>query len=144
MWGGEVNRWKNEVEESDESDEELQNETPLNGVDPEFRNKLIAIKHQLYENTVYSPDEENDEAQDLSLLQDYLSQLNCFYLLTIDARNGKTEYTSIEKLPEPLQTSIRNILEWIHEYFHNNTKEDTLPYSRMIDQVLHEDPFIQE
>lgn len=141
MWGGEINRWESD---SSDTEEELQNETPLKGVDPEFHNKLITIKQQLYDQIVYSPDEQSNKAQDLGLLQDYLNHLNSIYLMTIDARNGSTHYESIETLPASLQTSIRDILQWIHEYFHNNVKEVTLPYSRMLDQVLHEDPFIQE
>jgi hypothetical protein len=143
MWGGEINRWNSDSNDSSDT-EDLQNETPLKGVDPEFRNTLIKIKQQLYDQIVYSPDEQSNNAQDLGLLQDYLTHLNCIYLLTIHARNGLTQYSSIETLPVSLQASIRDLLQWIHEYFHNNVKEDTLPYSRTIDQVLHEDPFVQE
>lgn len=129
---------------SDSEDEELQNETPLNGVDPEFRNKLVAIKHNLYDKFVYSPDETSDKSQDINILRDYLNHLNNFYVLTIHAQDGQVIEDSINTFPLDMQKDIREIVEWIRLYFENNGREDTLPYSRLMVQVLHEDPFVQK
>lgn len=139
MWGGKENHWDSD------SEEELQNETPLNGVNSEVRNQLIDIKHDLYDHYVYDVDGSSNESQDIGLLHDYLHNLNQFYLLTLDAQNNHLHTKQdLTQFPEKIQNKMVDMLKWISEYFRNNGKADTLPYSRMIVQILHEDPFVQK
>jgi len=139
--------WDSEVPESEESDDEDEkNDTPLKGVDPKFRKGLVDIKNALYDSTVYSTKPATPESHDMKLLEEYIGKLNHFYVISVDAQkivNNVNDDSQLDIFPKELRDTIKGVLVWTSEYFRNNGREDTLPYSRVIDEVLHENPFVQ-
>lgn len=139
--------WNSQVVESDaDSDDDQKNDTPLKGVDPKFRKGLVDIKNALYDSTVYSKKEGTPESHDMKLLQDYIGQLNHFYMISLDAQkivNNVNDDSQLDVFPAELRSTIKGILVWTSEFFKKNGREDTQPYSRVIEEVLHEDPYVQ-
>jgi hypothetical protein len=135
-----------ESEVSDSEDEDQKNDTPLKGMDPKFRKGLVDIKNALYDSTVYSKKEGTPESHDMKLLQDYIGQLNHLYIISIDAQkiiNNVNDDSQLEVFPIQLRDTIKGVLVWISTYFSKNGREDTLPYSRAIEEVLHENTYVQ-
>ena len=143
-WNGEVK--ETEVPDIEVLDEDQKNDTPLKGVDPKFRKGLVHIKNALYDSTVLSKKEATPESHDMKLLQDYIGNLNHFYIISIDAQNLKNnvrDESQLDVFPKELRSTIKDVLIWISDYFSKNGREDTKPYSRVIEEVLHEDPYVQ-
>lgn len=134
--------WNNEAE----SEDDQKNDTPLKGVDPKFRKGLVDIKNALYDSTVYAKKEGTPESHDMKLLQDYIGQLNHFYIISLDAQkivNNVNDDSQLDIFPKELRNTIKEVLVWTSEFFKKNGREDTQPYSRVIEEVLHEDPYVQ-
>jgi hypothetical protein len=140
--------WESEARESEESDsdDDQKNDTPLKVINPKFRKGFVDIKNALYDSTVYSKKEGTPESHDMKLLQDYVGKLNHLYVISLDAQkivNNVNDESQLEVFPEELRSIIKGVLVWTSDYFSKNGREDTLPYSRVIDEVLHENPFVQ-
>lgn len=141
--------WKinetNTYDLDDEEEEEKRDETPLKEVDPEFKKTLVRAKHSIYEETILKPDEDSKEAQSLELLDEYTMFIQLFYLLAIRAKNGELVGSAdITLFPESSRKMVEGTLHWIHDFFRQNTPDDTLPYSYYIEMMLRELPFYQE
>lgn len=138
--------WQREESDSETSDEDQRNDTPLKGADPTFRRGLVDIKNALYDSTVYSKKAATPESHDMKLLQEYIGNLNHLYVISIDAQkivNNANDDSQLEVFPKELRDTIKGVLIWTSNFFKNNGREDTLPYSRVIEEVLHENPFVQ-
>jgi len=138
--------WEREASDSEAESEDQKNDTPLKGVDPKFRKGLIDIKNALYDSTVYSKKEATPESHDMKLLQDYIGNLNHLYVISIDAQkmvNNVNDDSQLEVFPKELRDTIKGVLVWTSDFFRNNGREDTRPYSRVIEEVLHENPYVQ-
>lgn len=131
---------------SDSEDEDQMNDTPLKSMDPKFRKGLVDIKNALYDSTVYSKKEGTPESHDMKLLQEYIGKLNHFYIISVDAQkiiNNVNDDSQLDVFPKELRSTIKGVLVWISDYFRKNGREDTLPYSRVIEEVLHENTYVQ-
>ena len=137
---------ESEADSESDSDEDQKNDTPLKGVDPKFRKGLVDIKNALYDSTVYSKKEGTPESHDMKLLKDYIGNLNHFYVISIDAQkivNNVNDDSQLDVFPKELRSTIKGVLVWTSDFFRKNGREDTQPYSRVIEEVLHEDPYVQ-
>jgi hypothetical protein len=128
--------------EEDDTDEEINepNDTPIPCADPSFREHLVQVKHELYEHVVYSPEVGTDAAQDLGRLQDYLKLLNRVYLACLEAQKGRV--VTVDSFPPEMRESIRALIARVGGV-REKPWEERIPYARMVDEVLHEDPFVQ-
>ena len=146
-----INEWPNnkDLNELDEEDEEnnddeiIQNEERPIDIDENFKNNVVNIKHELYENTVLSPELNTDEAQSINQLEKYLENINNVYILSVNAQKGKIN-NNLDKFPKETRELISNLLIWIADYFKKNQVVDTIPYESYIQKSFKEYPFVQK
>ena len=129
---------------SDNIWEEEEKEELLPGIDEEFQHRLLQAKHQLYYHTIFAPPSGTKEAQNNQLLQRYLTRLNLFHQLALEAQEGVFHDIMVLKFPKGAQRAIKESLDWISNYFSKNQIPDTIPYSNCITQNLHTYQFIQK
>ena len=138
--------WPNNEESDDDNnddDEIIQNEEVPIDIDENFKNNVVNLKHELYENTVLSPKLNTDEAQSMDPLEKYLENINNVYILSINAQKGKIN-NNLNNFPKDTRELISNLLIWIAKYFKKNEVVDTIPYKRYIEQSFKEYPFVQK
>ena len=129
--------WPDDDEEEYDEPVEV---TPLPCADPAFREHLLALKHELYENVIYQPAEGTDAAQDIGRLQEYLKLLNRVYLACLDAQKGRS--VTVDAFPPEIKVKVKALMDRI-DGVREMPWEDRIPYERMVEQVFHEDPFVQ-
>ena len=138
FFGGD--RWSD-----DEDDEEYQqNEQPPKGIEGEFANYVLTLKHKLYDETVLSPNMNEANAQNDELLDDYLKHINKVYVLAVVSQNGKKNARNLDEFPKGAQESIQKTLDWLEMFFSKNRIPDTIPYVHYIRNQLHVYPFVQD
>lgn len=138
---------KNTWDESDEEyqDEEyVQNDVAPPPLDDKFIKNVLSIKHSLYDDIILSPELGTKEAQDNSLIQKYIKQLNNVYVLSLNAKKGIINENGLKEYTPKTREQIKNILVWISEFFKKNHINDTIPYENYLYTMLHEYPFIQD
>ena len=140
----EYNKWDNSDNDSDYEDDYIQNEVPPPGLNEDFIKNILSIKHSLYDDIILSPELGTKEAQDNSLIQKYVKQLNNVYILTLTAKRGIIDESSLKEYKPETREQIKNILVWISEFFKKNHVNDTIPYENFLYTMLHEYPFIQD
>ena len=100
-------------------------------IDENFKNNIVNLKHEIYENTVLSPELNTNEAQSIDPLEKYLENINNVYILSVNAQNGKIN-NNLDKFPKETRELISNLLIWIADYFKKNQVADTIPYKLFI------------
>jgi hypothetical protein len=139
------NKW--EPEESDgEYDEEeyIQNDIMPQEVDQEFRNNVLNVKHILYDNIILKPEIGTLQAQNNNLLQEYLTNINHVYILSLNAQKGIINESELTKFPESARKPIKQVLNWLADYFKKNRIPDTIPYEDYITKSFKEYQFVQD
>ena len=137
----ELNELNQEYEEDD--DQIIQNEESPMDIDENFKNNIVNLKHEIYENTVLSPELNTNEAQSIDPLEKYLENINNVYILSVNAQNGKIN-NNLDKFPKETRELISNLLIWIADYFKKNQVADTIPYESYIQKSFKEYPFVQK
>ena len=123
-----------------DSESEVETVEVVPCADPAFREHLLEVKHDLYERVIYGPEEGTKRAQDLERLQEYLKLLNRIYLACVDAQQGRA--VVVESFPPEIREGVRGLLVRMDSVY-RMPWEDRIPYGRMVEQVLREDPFVQ-
>ncbi len=131
-------------EDDYEWDNEVMNQESLPEIDKDFRQSVLNTKHNLYENIVISGKEGTPQAQDNTLINKYLKNVNAVYVLSLNmSKNSQLDLPDISSFPENTRESIRITLEWIKRYFSENTVPETIPYQDYIQKSFHEYPYVQ-
>ncbi len=134
----------NDSDYDSELEETPKNDNPLPEISKEFRDNVLNIKHSLYNNIVLSPELGTQDAQNNTILQDYLEKINKVYILSLSAENGKKiPQEALLIFPEESRKLIRDTLDWILNFFKNNHISDTVPYSDHIRKSFHDYQFVQ-
>jgi hypothetical protein len=137
--------WSKESDsEYEDEDEYITNEVAPPEIDNEFRNNVLNIKHNLYENIVLSPELGTDKAQSLQALQDYLRNINQVYILSLNAQRGQVNEGDLNKFPEGVRMQVKTLLNWLSDYFSKNRVPDTIPYEDYIRKSFKEYQFVQD
>ena len=139
--------WSNNDEYGDDDDGDgdgdiILNEEPPMGMNENFKNNVLNLKHTLYENTVLSPELGTSKTQTTEVLNEYLNHINNINILCLDAQNGKIN-NNLNKFPKETRELISNLLIWIADYFKRNEVVDTIPYASYIKKSFKEYPFVQ-
>ena len=138
------NMWPNNEESDDEYNDEdsiLNEELPAD-IDEKFKKTVSTLKHEIYENTVLSPDLGTKKAQNNKVLEDYLENINNVYILCLNAQKGNIS-NDLDKFPKEVRHSISTLLSWLADFFKKNQVVDTIPYASYIQKSLKEYPFVQ-
>ena len=136
--------WKREESDDEYEDEYEQNEVSPPDVDASFKNYVLSVKHNLYENSVLKPELGTKEAQSLEPLQKYLNNINHVYILSVNAQKGQINETDLNKFPENVREPLRKLLNWLVDYFRKNRIPDTIPYEDYIRKSFKEYQFVQD
>ena len=137
------NMWETDSDDDNYNDDEIiQNDVPPPDIDPEFRNNVLNIKHEIYENTILKPELNTEEAQSEELLNKYTENLNNIYILCLNAQKGNIS-NNLDKFPKEVRHSISTLLSWLADFFKKNQVVDTIPYASYIQKSFKEYPFIQ-
>lgn len=152
QWGGDRITWKmNESNGEKEEDYDIENEPFLpnneefEGIDPVFKNKLLEVKHRLYEESVLKPDENDSQSQDIQLMDLYETYIKMLYLLTKKSKKNKPiARASLLLFPASVIPLIQDMLNWISDFFSKNTPRETLPFTHYMEMHLHTNPFFQD
>lgn len=135
-----------EIEDDIEEDE--LNDTPFADVQQPFRDLVRNAKVQLYTCIIKGPPITSKEAQDNTLLLDYLAGLNRLYQLCDGVNTHTLTAAKKEKILTtfPLQTHqpIKDLLDWLTDFFNKNQYVDTIPYSDYLEVQLRRYPFLQK
>lgn len=139
-----MNMWPNNEDSDDDYNDEdsILNEEPPPDIDENFKKNVLNLKHEIYENTVLSPDLGTEEAQNNKVLEDYLENINKVYILCKNAQNGNIS-NNLNQFPKETRELIHNLLIWIADYSKNNQVVDTIPYVDYIQKSFKEHPFVQ-
>lgn len=137
------NKWM-EDSESEEDEDYVQNEVPPPQVDDEFRNRVLKVKHSLYDNIVLAPELGTKDAQSNKILNDYLGKLNKVYVMALNAKSGRFMVSELSSFPEPTRALIKDTMSWIVDFFSKNKVPDTIPYDDYINKSFHEYQFVQD
>lgn len=134
--------------ESDEDDyewnDEVMNQESLPEINKDFRQSVLNTKHSLYKNIVISGKEGTPQAQDNTLINKYLKNINDVYILSLNmSKNSQLDLPDLSSFPENTREPIRITLEWIKRYFSENTVPETIPYQDYIQKSFHEYPYVQ-
>ena len=139
------NMWPNNEESDDEYNDEdsiLNEELPAD-IDEKFKKTVSTLKHEIYENTVLSPDLGTKKAQNNKVLEDYLENINNVYILCLNAQKGNIS-NDLDKFPKEVRHSISTLLSWLADFFKKNQVVDTIPYVSYIQKSFKEYPFVQK
>lgn len=138
------NMWETDSDDDNYNDDEIiQNDVPPPDIDPEFRNNVLNIKHEIYENTILEPELNTEEAQSEELLNKYTENLNNVYILCLNAQKGNIS-NNLDKFPKEVRHSISTLLSWLADFFKKNQVVDTIPYASYIQKSFKEYPFVQK
>lgn len=136
--------WKYEDSDDEYEDNEYQqNEEKPISIDENFKNDVLNIKHIIYENTILSPELGTTAAQSLQTLQDYLTNINQVYILSLNAQKGIVNEKDINKFPVNVREPLKRLLNWLSNYFRKNRIPDTIPYEDYINKSFKEYQFVQ-
>jgi hypothetical protein len=135
------NMWETDSDD-DYNDEIIQNDVSPPDIDSEFRNNILNIKHEIYENTILKPELNTEEAQSEELLNKYIENLNNIYILCLNAQKGNVS-NDLDKFPKEIRYSISVLLSGLADFFKKNQVVDTIPYASYIQKSFKEYPFIQ-
>lgn len=137
-----------EIEYSDSDDDDELNDAPFADIQPTFKNLVLMTKVQLYDCIVKGPPITSEKAQDNQLLIDYFKKLNNLYQLCDGVSTNALSTTQIAKKVStfPLQTqeSIKQLLNWLTDFFNKNEYVDTIPYSDYLEIQFRRYPFLQK
>lgn len=151
-----TNKWHNTENDTtytdnddDNDSQEMLNEIPPPDISDEFKERILDVKHSLYDTIVLSPELGSKKAQSNSVLQEYLNKLNKVYILCMNAQNSLDVVhpqqidKNLDEFPEGAREKIRMALKWIADFFSKNRIPDTIPYTNFIRNNLHEYQFVQ-
>ena len=134
--------------EDNSSDDEEQNDAAFADIQPSFKKLVQLTKFQLYECIVKGPPITSKQAQDNTLLLEYLAKLNIIYQLCEDLNTGASSSSNVKRSLSmfPLQTQeiVKQLLDWLTGFFNNNQYVDTIPYSDYLEVQLRRYPFLQK
>jgi hypothetical protein len=136
------NMWETDSDDDYNDDEIIQNDVSPPDIDSEFRNNILNIKHEIYENTILKPELNTEEAQSEELLNKYIENLNNIYILCLNAQKGNVS-NDLDKFPKEIRYSISVLLSGLADFFKKNQVVDTIPYASYIQKSFKEYPFIQ-
>lgn len=141
---------RSEYDEETESDEEeetgnvYRDETPVSEVSDEFRKRVLALKHSLYDNTVLAPEMGSADAQSNIVLDNYVHKINKVYRLSLGAQKGLiAKESTLAKFPVATRDKLQWVLRWIADFFPKNGVAKTIPYEDFLRNSFHVYPFDQ-
>jgi hypothetical protein len=110
----------------------------------DFKKNILNAKYKLYEANVLSDKIPADMTQSPQLLNNYIKNLEQFYVYSINLQNKTVEPIDINVFPEESRDSIQLALNIVKDFFSRNSIPETIPYSNFIRTVLKEHPYIHK
>ena len=134
-------------EEEEEEDEDDYNDIPIKPISEEANNLVMEVKHQLYNNIIFEPDLDSEDAQNIALVDNYrIHLINLNKLCKIVQIRTPSEEELQEKIidfPTDIKPKIIELLHYIANFYNTNEYVDTIPYSDYFDIHFRIHPFLQ-
>ena len=128
-----------EDDENIEWDEFNPNENPLPEIDDKFRSLVLDTKHKIYADTIFINSDNYD-----NIINTYLQQLMKVHNIIINIQeNGTYSISTLSDFNEGTRYQIQQLLEWISNFYKNNTVYDIIPYSNYLTNSFKVHPYVQ-
>lgn len=125
--------WSSSDDENEFNNED-ENEDKNNivySLDPIFVKSIVNVKNKLYSEIIIKPQNNSKNAQNIGLIETYKRSLKKVYDLIQNIKNNENhEYNprDIEQFPVEVIPVLRTFVEWMANYFKNNTHADIMLY----------------
>jgi hypothetical protein len=130
-----------EEEEEEEEEEIIQNEEPLQPIDPTFKNLVLQTKKTLYKNIVLSPPLNTKKAQDNKLLISYLQKLTFLRKLCLHVQYHTITKKGLNKIianyPDETHHMIKTLVQWLRIFFNKNNMATIIPVKDYLENKLY-------
>ena len=134
--------WGQAQEAQEDQEEEVDDNTPLPGLDDAFLQKTRDLKWAIYENTILTPEENTPEAQQNELLRVYQKRLMRAYRLIQIAQGRSIRPQEYDSFPSEIQPFLRSLCEWLTTFSSGKPLSTMIPYTSYLQQSLTVYPFI--
>ena len=112
-------------------------ETPVEQVDEDFRNMLLALKNKVADVTINSGDiDDEEESQNIGLADDYQDVLTGIYLMITGLSKVSTHIAKLLQQYVTKNEDIMNIIKTIKMNYDNNGNNRNIPYSNYLNNSL--------
>ena len=136
-----------EEEEEEEEEEEDYNDMSFESVSSEWKRLVLDVKNTIYNNVIFGPELESDEAQNIALVDTYRTHLIELNKLckVIPNRTNTKEQIQKKLLTFPMGTHdiIGELVRAVDTLFRKNQYVDTIPYTDYLDVHLRIYPFLK-
>lgn len=137
-----------EIFEETPDEEQTRNETQIEPVSDQFKNMLTDCKRSIYMGIVFAKPEESKEAQDTTLLNQYLRSLSALYGIINSLPNLPTENIDWSKepwtaIPQGAHDKTQAALLWYNDFIKNNKDIERKKYRDYITTMLFRHPYSQ-
>ena len=126
---------------SDEEQQPIRNETPLEPVSDDFKKLLTDCKRSIYTGIVFAYPEESKQAQNPSLLKQYDRSMTALYsvmnsLPRIPVENIDWTKAPWSEIPDHAHDKSQAAVLWYNDFIKRNKSIDRQPYVDYISNVL--------
>lgn len=130
------------------NDNPIRNETEIEPVSDEFKNMLTDCKRSIYMGIVFAKPEESEEAQDTTLLDQYVRSLSALYGIMNSLPNLPVENIDWSKepwtaIPQGAQDKTQAALLWYNDFIKKNKAIERNKYKDYITTMLFRHPYSQ-
>jgi hypothetical protein len=136
-----------EEEEEEEEEEEDYNDMPFESVSPDWKRLVLEVKNTIYNNVIFEPELESDEAQNIALVDTYRTHLIELNKLCKNVPNQINTKEEIQKrlvmFPMGSHDIIGELIHGVDTLFRKNQYVDTIPYTDYLDVHLRIYPFLK-
>jgi hypothetical protein len=134
--------------DDEQPQQQIRNETQLEPVSDQFKNLLTDCKRSIYTGIVFAHPEETKEAQDTTILNQYLRSLSALYGVMNSLPHFPIENIDWTKqpwsaIPEQAQNKTQAAVLWYNNFINHNKPIDRQQYTDYISSVLFRHPYSQ-
>ncbi len=112
-------------------------------VSPEFQQCVSGVKWRLYETVIFGPELDTPQAQENSLVQVYVQNLEAFYRLLDATLRGQFKEAGLSALPAPRRSEVLQCVHALQKIIKAARHAgDLIPYREYLQEVLRVYPFV--
>lgn len=126
--GEEEDIWSSSDDENELNNKNSDKENIVHALDPKFVEYITKVKRKLYSEIVLKPPSNSKNAQQMKLLENYKKSLKKIYDMIRDIKDGEYNPDDINMFPIKVRPTVSKLVEWVDDFFRNNTHEDIMPY----------------
>lgn len=138
-WGGDDT--DDDQESQDIGDDQDIQDIP--DVSPAFQQCVSSVKWRLYETVIFGPELDTPQAQENSLIQVYVQNLEAFYRLLDATLRGQFKEAGLSALPAARRSEVLQCVHALQKIMKTARHAgDLIPYREYLQEVLRVYPFV--